>query len=374
MKQLILILTGITLMAFNINNNDNPFLTEWNTPFGTPPFDKIKQEHYLPAFIEGINQHKEEIEIIIKNESEPDFKNTIEALEYSGSLLTKVSRIFFAMTESMTNDELQNIYKEVSPMLQRHYDEINLNPDLFKKVKAVYDKRSDLNLTREQERLLEEYYKDFVRGGANLPDDKKEELKKINEELSLLSIQFGENVLKETNKFELVLDKDDLDGLPEDVISMGKEEAEARGYKDKYVYTIQRASMYPFLTYSKRRDLREKTYKAYIHKGDNNDELDNKDILLKMVNLRIKRANLLGYPTHAHYVLEEEMAKNPDAVYKLLNELWIPALKVAKKERDDMQQMIYDEGNDFELEAWDWWYYSEVKKAKFDLNEAELKP
>ena len=362
-------------MSCSDNENKNPFLTEWDTPFGTPPFDKIKQGHYLPAFKKGIEEQKEEIESIIDNTEEPTFENTIEALEYSGSLLDKVSRVFNAMTDAMTNDELQAINKEVSPMLSKHNDDIYLNPELFERVKAVYDQREQLELNKEQEKLLEEHYKDFVRGGANLPEDKKEEFREINKKLALLSIEFGDNVLKETNKFELVLEKSDLDGLTEDVITMGSEEAKAREYEGKYVYTIQRTSMYPFLTYSTRRDLREKLYKGYINKGDNNDSLDNKNIVSEMVNLRLKKANLLGYPTYANFVLEDQMAKNPEAVYELLNKLWDPALKVAKRERDDMQKMIYDEGNDFDLKAWDWWYYSEkVKKAKYDLDEAELRP
>ena len=372
---LIFFLTGFIFMSCSDNENKNPFLTEWDTPFGTPPFDKIKQGHYLPAFKKGIEEQKEEIESIIDNTEEPTFENTIEALEYSGSLLDKVSRVFNAMTDAMTNDELQAINKEVSPMLSKHNDDIYLNPELFERIKAIYDQREQLELNKEQEKLLEEHYKDFVRGGANLPEDKKEEFREINKKLALLSIEFGDNVLKETNKFELVLEKSDLDGLTEDVITMGSEEAKARGYEGKYVYTIQRTSMYPFLTYSTRRDLREKLYKGYINKGDNNDSLDNKNIVSEMVNLRLKKANLLGYPTYANFVLEDQMAKNPEAVYELLNKLWDPALKVAKRERDDMQKMIYDEGNDFDLKAWDWWYYSEkVKKAKYDLDEAELRP
>ena len=367
------LITGVLTMISA--QNSNPFFDQWNTPFGTPPFDKIKNEHYLPAFKAGIDEQNKEIEAIVNNSEAPTFENTIEELEYSGSLLTKVSRVFFAMTEAMTSDELQAITKEVSPMLSKHNDDINLNPELFARIKSVYENKDKFDLNTEQEKLLEEYYKGFVRGGANLPEDKKEEFREINKELSLLSIQFGENVLKETNKFEMVLEETDLDGLPENVVAMGADEAKARGYEGKYVYTIQRTSMYPFLTYSTRRDLREKIYKAYINKGDNNDELDNKKIAAKMAALRVKRANLLSYPTHAAFVLEEQMAKTPTAVYDLLNKLWEPALNVAKKERDDMQQMIYDEGNDFELEGWDWWYYSEkVKKAKYDLDENELRP
>jgi len=370
---LYLLITGVLTMISA--QNTNPFFEEWTTPFGTPPFDKIKNEHYLPAFKAGIEEQNKEIEAIVNNSEEPTFENTVVELEYSGTMLDRVSRVFFAMTEAMTNDELQAITKEVSPMLAKHNDDINLNPKLFERIKSVYDNKDKFDLNTEQEKLLEEYYKGFVRGGANLPEDKKEEFRDINKQLSLLSIQFGENVLKETNKFEMVLDESDLDGLPENVVAMGADEAKARGYDGKYVYTIQRTSMYPFLTYSTRRDLREKIYKAYINKGDNNDELDNKEIAAKMAALRVKKANLLGYPSHATFVLEEQMAKTPENVYDLLNKVWEPAMKVAKKERDDMQQMIYDEGNDFELEGWDWWYYSEkVKKAKYDLDENELRP
>lgn len=375
MKQLLfyLLITGVLTMISA--QNSNPFFEEWTTPFGTPPFDKIKNEHYMPAFKAGIEEQNKEIEAIVNNSEEPTFDNTIVELEYSGSLLTKVSRVFFAMTEAMTNDELQAITKEVSPMLSKHNDDINLNPELFARIKSVYENKDKFDLNTEQEKLLEEYYKGFVRGGANLPEDKKEEFREINKELSLLSIQFGENVLKETNKFEMVLDESDLDGLPENVVAMGADEAKSRGYDGKYVYTIQRTSMYPFLTYSTHRDLREKVYKAYINKGDNNDELDNKKIASKMAALRVKRAHLLGYPSHAAFVLEEQMAKTQENVYDLLNKVWEPTLKVAKKERDDMQQMIKDEGNDFELEGWDWWYYSEkVKKAKYNLDENELRP
>jgi peptidyl-dipeptidase Dcp len=271
---------------------------------------------------------------------------------------------------------MQGIAKEVYPMLAKHGDGITLNEALFQKVKSVYDQKDDLDLTTEQQKLLDDYYKDFVRGGANLDAEKKEQFKKINEELSVLSVQFGENVLKETNKFEMVLsEEDELGGLPESVREMGAAEAEARGYEGKFVYTIQRPSMYPFLTYSTRRDLREKLYKGYINRGDNNDENDNKKILAKMASLRAERAQLLGYPTHAHFVLEEQMAKTPENVFNLLDKVWTPALEVAKKERADMQAIIDTEGGDFKLESWDWWYYAEkVKMQKYNLDEEELRP
>lgn len=358
------------------SKDTNPLLTEWETSFNTPPFDKINNEHYLPAFKEAIKQHKKEIDAIVRNNQEPTFENTIEALEYSGVLLTKISRVFFAMTEAMTSNELQAISKEVTPMLSKHNDDINLNPGLFKKVKAVYDKKDQLELNSEQNILLDKYFKNFIRGGANLNDTDKEEFRKINEELSLLLLEFGENVLKETNKFELVIDNEaDLAGLPGNVISTAAEEAKARGYEGKWVFTIQKPSMIPFLQYSEKRDLREKIYKAYINKGDNNDSLDNKKLISKIASLRVRRANLLGYSTHAHFVLEEQMAKTPGNVYDLLNKLWKPALEVAKSERDEMQRMINLEGNNFKLESWDWWYYAEkIRKEKFDFDEEEVRP
>lgn len=370
---LFILITGVFFMSFA--QNSNPFFEKWDTPFGTPPFDKISLDHYLPAFEKGIEEQNAVIESIVNNSDEPTFENTIVELEYSDGLLTKVSNVFFAMTGSMSNDEVQALAKKISPMLSKQSDDINLNPELFKRIKSVYDNKDKFGLNTEQDILLDKYYKNFVRGGANLSDEAKEKFRKINEELSILSLDFGENVLKETNKFELILEKDDLDGLPESVIAIGADEAKTKGYEGKYVYTIQRTSLYPFLTYSTRRDLREKLYKGYILKGDNNDEYDNKKILSRMAALRVERAKLLGYETHADFVLEERMAKTPEAVYELLNKLWEPALNVAKQERDDMQKMIYDEGNDFELESWDWWYYAEkVKKAKYDLDEEELRP
>ncbi|PKL88658.1 MAG: peptidase M3 [Ignavibacteriae bacterium HGW-Ignavibacteriae-2] len=374
-KILMTTIIGFLLMSFTMEEK-NPLLQEWNTPFGTPPFDKIKQENYLPAFKAAIEKHTAEVEAIIKNAEKPTFQNTIEELEYSGELLTRVSRVFAAMSEAMTNDELQDISKEVTPMLSKHQDDINLNPELFKRVKTVYEQKDNLKLTTEQSRLLDEYYKSFVRGGANLIDKDKEEFRKINEELSMLSLQFGENVLKETNKYELVLStEEELAGLPETIKEMGASEAAEKGYSGKWVYTIQRPSMYPFLTYSTRRDLREKLYKAYINRGDNDDSLDNKKILSRIASLRLKKANLLGYTTHANYVLDDEMAKTPEQVYDLLNKLWTPALEVAKKERADMQKIIDNEGGNFKLQSWDWWYYADkVKKAKYDLDEEELRP
>ncbi|MBU2492931.1 MAG: M3 family metallopeptidase [Bacteroidetes bacterium] len=382
MKNLFLLLPLLIIFSFACKSSegdsvmDNPFFAEYNTPFSTPPFDKINEDHYLPAFIKGMEEQNKEIEIIINNPDEPTFENTIEAIEYSGNLLSKVSRVFNAMTESNTSEKLQNISKEISPKLSKHRDEINLNPKLFERVKSVYDKKDNLGLNTEQAKLLDEYYKGFVRGGANLNPVDKDKFKEINSQLSLLTLQFGENVLKENNSFQLVIDnKDDLEGLTEDVIASGAEEAAAKRLKDKWVFTLQKPSMIPFLQYSKKRELREKLYKGYLNKGNNNNELDNKEIIKKIVNLRLQKANLLGFKTYAEYVLDDNMAKNPKNVYELLNKLLDPALNVAKKEAADMQKMIYNEGNKFKLASWDWWHYAEkVKKEKYDLDETQLTP
>lgn len=377
MKEKIMSLLLISILVSACGNNEkNPLLDNWDTPFGTPPFDKIKNENYIPAFNQAIDLHNAEIEKIVLSAEEPDFMNTIEALEYSGEKLTQVRTVFNAMTGAMNSDELQEISKQVVPLLSKHNDDINLNVELFKKVKHVYLKKDELNLNTEQNTLLEKYYKNFVRGGADLDEEEKSKLRKINDELSLLSLQFGENVLGETNKFELVIDNEaDLEGLSESMISNAAETAKEKGYENKWVFTIHKPSMIPFIQYSAKRDLREKIYTAYFMKSDHNDELDNKKILSKMAALRCERAQLLGYETHAHYVLEVQMAKNPENVYSLLEKVWEPALNKAKEERDEMQKIINAEGNNFELDSWDWWYYAEkLKKEKYDLDENEIRP
>lgn len=368
------------IFSLNVNSQDlnmnNPFFKQWNTPFQTPPFDEIKIEHYLPAFEEGIKLHKAEVDAIINNLDEPTFENTIEALEKSGKLLTNVSSVFYNLNSANTNDEMQHIAKTIAPMLTKHRDDINLNERLFERVKSIYNKKDKLNLSAEQLKVLNDYYSDFIRGGANLTEEQKEKFRKINEELSLLSVKFGENVLKETNAVALVIDnKEDLAGLPEGVIQSAFELGKIKGYEGKWVFTLQKPSFIPFLQYSEKRNLRGKIFKAYINRGNNNNEFDNKKILSRIATLRVQRANLLGYETHADFILEKNMAKNPETVYKFLNELWPAALKRAKMEIEDMQKIIYREGNNFQLEAWDWWYYSEkVKKEKYDLDEEMLRP
>ena len=259
-------------------------------------------------------------------------------------------------------------------LLSKHNDEIALNEKLFQRIKTVYDNKDNEDLNAEEMTVLDKYYKDFVRAGALLSEEDKERVKSINSDLSSLTLQFGDNVLKETNKFELkITNEEDLAGLPENVIIMGKEAAEERGYADAWVYTIQRPSLYPFLTYSEKRDLREKLYKGYVMKGDNNNEFDNKELIKKILELRLEKAKMLGYETHADYVLERTMAQNPERVNDLLMKIWVPAVEKAKVEAYDMQKMIDKEGGDFKLQPWDWWFYAEkIKMEKYGLDEAEL--
>ena len=380
-KSIFLLLSIVLLAGCNLNNdqkmnNENPFFSEYQTPFQVPPFDLIKQEHYIPAFKEGIVQHDKEIDAIVSSKQDPDFENTILALDQSGELLTKVSSVFYNQTSVNTNKEIQEIARDVSPLVSQHRDNILLNAQLFERIKTVYSQKDDLNLTTEQKKLLNNTYKEFVRGGANLSADAKEDLRGINKKLSLLSLKFGENVLAETNNFKLIIDnKGDLAGLPSSVVAMAAETAKNSGYEGKWVFTIQKPSMIPFLQYADNRDLREEIFNAYIEKGNHDDELDNKEMVSELVSLRLEKANLMGYKTHADFVLEENMAKNPENVYALLNKVMDAALPVAKNETVNLQQMINNEGGNFKLKPWDWWFYAEkLRKEKYDLDEAELRP
>ena len=381
MKKLFIPLAVICLLTSCANQEKkttvmNPFFEAYNTPFEVPPFDKIQNKHYLPAFEEGIKQHDAEIKSITDSDKAPDFANTIEALDYSGSLLTRVNLVFFALKEAVTNDSLQEIARTVLPMLSQHKDAINLNEQLFARVKAVNDQKSSLNLNLEQSRLLEETYKRFVRGGANLPADKKEQLKKVNEELALLELKFGDNMLAETNAFKLVIDnKEDLAGLPESAIAGAADDAKTEKMDGKWVFTLQKPSWIPFVTYAENRMLREKIYKAMYNRGNNGNANDNKDVISKIVNLRLQKGNIMGFDSWSAFTLDDNMAKTPANVYKLLSQVWTPAILRAKEEVKDMQAMIDKEGGKFKLESWDWWYYSEkVRKEKYDLDEEQIRP
>ena len=375
-RKLCLIVFAILAFSFFGASQQNPFFGEFDTPFGVPPFERIKLEHYVPGFDAGMKQQMVQIDAIVQNAEPATFVNTIEAMERSGELLTRVSNVFFGLNSALTSDTMQAMAQEIAPKLSKHGDDILMNEKLFQRVKAVYEKRDGLNLTTEQKRLLEETYKGFVRNGANLDKEKQATLRQINEELSVLTLKFGENILKENNRFEMVIEnKADLAGLPDNVVTAAAEAAKERGHEGKWVFTLHKPSMIPFLQYSSKRELREKIFKAYDHRGDNNDELDNKGFLTDIARLRMERAQLLGYPTHADYVLAENMAKTPAKVYEFLNRVWTPGLNRAKAEAAEMQKMINDEGQNFKLEAWDWWYYAEkVKKAKYDLDEEMLRP
>ena len=355
---------------------ENPFFVEWDTPFDVPPFNFIEIEDYVPAYEKGMEQHDNEIEEIVTNPDKPDFDNTIVALDLSGELLTRVDNIFGNLNSANTNPEMQKIAKEMAPLLSSHFDNIRLNEALFQKVKAVYEQKDDLDLTTEDEMLLTKTYNRFVRGGANLPEQQKARFREINSRLSLLSIQFRENQLAETNDFELVVtDKNDLGGLPKSVLDAAAATAKEKGYADSWVFTLQKPSLIPFITYADNRDLRRTLFEGYINRGSNGNEYDNREIVNEMVNLRLERAQMLGFKNHAEYVLAENMAKTPDKVYNLIGDLMEAALPVAKEEAKTLQTMIDAEGGDFKLEPWDWWYYAEkLKKQNYDFDDEALRP
>ena len=354
----------------------NPFFEEYETPFKIPPFEKIKFEHYEPAFMQGIDEHQKEIVKIAQNEKEPTFENTLEALESSGKTLDKVANVFYNLLGSNTNDEFDALAVKMSPLLSAHNDKILLNKELFERIKILKSNEPSLKLSDEQKRLLDETYKRFQRAGANLDQEAMIRLTEINSSLSSLSVQFDQNVLKETNGYSLIIDDpDDLQGLPNEEIRQASLLASSEGHDGKWVFKPTRVSMYPFLTYSEKRELRENLYKSYILRGDNDNDFDNKEIIKKMVALRKEKANLMGFETHADYVLDNTMAKTTLNVNKLLDTVWNPGIEKAKGEVEAMQEIILEEGGNFKLEAWDWWHYSEkLRQEKFDFKEEEVKP
>ncbi|HAH54414.1 MAG TPA: peptidase M3 [Flavobacterium sp.] len=358
------------------NTTMNPFFQAYDTPYNVPPFDKIKNEHFKPAILEGIKRHEEEINAIANASAAPTFENTILAMENAGELLSNVNVVFSNLNSANTNKEIQNIAKETAPNLSAHRDNIYLNEKLFARVKALWDQKETLGLNLEQAKILDNSYKDFVRSGANLSDADKEILRKINGELSLTSLKYGQNILAETNKYELVIDaKKDLAGLPQGLIDAAAADAKAKGKEGKWVFTLSNSSVMPFLQYSSNRELRKQIWNAYQTKGNHDDELDNKKNAIDMANLRGQKARLLGFKTHSNYVLEESMAKTPENVNKLLNDLWKPALEKAKIEASDIQKMMAKDGIKGAVQPYDWRYYTEkIRKERFDLDEEELKP
>ena len=352
-------------------SQENPLLE----PFNAAPFSKIKNEHFKPAFQEAIQKAKAEIDHITSNQEEPTFENTLEALEFTGETLSRVSSIFFNLNSAETNEEIQKIAQEVSPWLSEFSNDLTLNEELFKRVKAVYDQKESLDLSVEQKTLLDKHYKSFTRNGANLTEDKKEQLREIDKELSKLSLSFGENVLAETNRYELhIEDEKELKGLPESELENANLLAKTKG-KGGYIFTLQYPSYIPFMKYAENRELRKKLSIAFGAKGFQNDEYDNQENVLKIAKLRHQRANLLGFETHAHFILEERMAKTPEKVNDFLNEMLEKAKPAAEKEFQELEQFAKQLDGIDRLEKWDSAYYAEkLKQQRFQLDDEQLKP
>ena len=386
MKKSTLILAGALVLTMISCKNEtqetqttmteNPLLVEaFDTPYGVPPFDLIKNEHFEPAMLEGIKQHQAEIEAIADNSEAPTFENTVLAMENSGKLLSRTASIFYNLLSANTNETLQEIAETLAPQLSEHSDNTYLNSKLFARVKSVWDTKESLNLGVEEAKLLEKSYKAFVRSGANLSEADKEKLRKINAELSLLSLKFGNNILAENNNYELVVDKkEDLAGLPEAIVMAAAQTAKDKGKEGKWVFTLQNSSVMPFLQYAENRELRKQILDAYQNRATSG-EYDNNDHVKKMANLRLEKSNLLGYKNFADYSLEETMAKNPDGVYKLLNQLWVAALDKAKEEEAEIKKMMEADGIKDDVKPYDWRYYTEkIRMAKYNMDEQELAP
>ncbi|MGL4909047.1 MAG: M3 family metallopeptidase [Bacteroidales bacterium] len=348
---------------------NNPFYGEYKTQYGVPPFDKIKLAHYLPAFTKGIEQQAAEVISIANNTDAPTFANTIEALDRSGELLERVSRVFFPLYSAETSPEMDKLASTISPMLSKNQDDILLNEKLFERIKTVYEQKDSLSLSLEQKKLLENFYKNFVRGGANLDAAQKEKMRGVNEKLSSLTLKFGQNLLAETNSFSLRIEnKEDLAGLPNSLLEASEKDG-------AWEFTLKNPSLMPFLQYSSNADLREKMLSAYANRGNNGNEFDNKAVIAEILDLRIQKAQLLGYTTYADYVLDDCMAKSPTKVYDMLKKLWTPALKKANAELADQQKLMLKNNEGTSVKASDWRYYEQkIKQANYNLDEEELRP
>ncbi len=354
----------------------NPLLGTFHTPFEVPPFGEITPDDYKKAYETGIQEHSKEITAIVRNPEPPDFQNTLEALETSGKLLKRTDLIFENLLSAETSDVLQQIAREMAPVLSDHWDNILMNPKLFDRIQRVYEAKTSLKLSPEQNMLLKKTHQDFIRGGARLSADDKQRLKNINAKLSVLSLEFGDNVLADNNAFELNLtDKNDLAGLPESVVDAASEAAKKKGKKGGWCFTLNKPSLIPFLQYAENRVLRKKILQAYISPGNNDNGNNNEDILIRMVNLRLEKARLLGYETYSDFVLEESMAKTPQAVRELLGSIAPAAMELAKNEKQQLQEIADRSTAGMEIEPWDWWFYAEkLRKEKYDLNDDALRP
>ena len=370
-----IILSAIA-MAMLACTSTNPLLDQPATPFGVPAFDQVKLEHYMPAFEEAIRVNKAEVQAIIDNTDEPTFENTIVALDRSGLLLDRVIGVFFNVLEADGNDDMDAIAEKVSPMLSELSSSIILNDALFERVKAVYDQRESLDLTPEQLRLLTETYKGFADNGANLPAEQKERLKAINEELGLLSLQFGRNVVAETNSCQrFITNEDELKGLPESAKAAAAEEAAVAGHPGEWLFTPKRTSFTPVLQYCENRELRKQLLMDYTTRANHDNDNDNKSVILREMQLRIERAKLFGFDNPADYILQDCMAKDSKTVDAFLQSVWAPSLAAAKREASELQKLLNEDLPGEKLQPWDWWFYAEkLRKAKYALDEEEIKP
>ena len=376
-----LLLSAVVLASCQSNkkeviqdSTENPLLAEWNTSFGVPPFDKIKNEHYKPAYIAALEENKAEIAAIVSNKEVPTFDNTIVAYEQRGEALNKVERVFSAVNSANTNDEIDAIASEMAPILSAHYDDIKLNKELFKRIESVYNNTDKTTLTEEQLKLLEDTYKDFVRSGVSLEGAEEERLRAINARLAVSADSFGKNVLAETNAYDMhITNKEDLGNLSSSLVALAADEAKARGHNEGWSITVQRPSINPFLQSSPNRERRQEIFDAYAMRGDNDNENDNKAIIQEMVLLRTEKATLLGYDTHADLILETSMAKSPEAVFEFMDQLWAPVLEMAKAERKAMSDFMKKEGVSGDFNGSDWRHYVEkVRKERYDFDEDEM--
>ncbi|MGV7105518.1 M3 family metallopeptidase [Flavobacterium sp. U410] len=372
----ITIITLFSVLTMNAQESKNPFLSKYTTPYGVPPFNEIKNEHFQPAIEQGIQEHESEIITIANNSAFPTFENTILAMENSGEILNRVTIVLNNLNSANTNDELQKITKDVAPNLASHHDNIYLNEKLFERIETIWNQKESLNLNIEQTKLLENTYKAFVRSGANLDESQKGRLRAINSEIAVLTLKYGQNVLAETNSYELIISNaKDLAGLPNELIASAVTDAKAHGKEGKWIFTLSNSSVMPFLQYADNRKLRKEIWEAYQSRANHTNEFNNQKIAIDLANLRRERAQLLGYKTHADYVLEKSMAKNPETARKLLLDLWTPALEMAQKEEADIKVMMQKDGIKGDVQPYDWRYYTEkIRKERFDLDEQETKP
>ena len=354
---------------------ENPLMADSALPHGAPEFSKYESTHYEAAFLEAFKQQRAEIDAIVANTEAPTFDNTIGALERSGRLLSKVVGVFFNLNETDADATMKETEKNITPLMTEHSAYMTMNEPLFARIKAIYDNKANLGLTREQEMVLDKYYRMFVRGGALLNAEQKEQYMEIEKQLSLAMIKFGDNALAETNAYELLItDEKNLAGLPQSAIDAAREMAQAAG-KEGWLFNLQKPSWIPFLQYADNRDLRREMYLAYINRGDNNNEHDNKAVIAEILKLRQQKARLFGFNNFAEYQLEDKMAKTPQAAYDLLMTIWNAALPQAKAEAAELQKLMDAEGKGEKLEAWDWWYYTEkLRQQKYALSESELRP